>query len=91
MTMALECLENSSYALRAQGAGAVAAVAKAGNASRKAGHSGVRLVAIPPARLHSTVAAVAKALAGQIWEGKEALLHALAALGAPLVSFGPAT
>ena len=84
--MATGLLLNPTYVLRAQGAAAVAAVAKA--ATAKAG-GGSPPVSIPPATLRRTVAALVAALEGRLWDGKEALLHALAALAKPLAALTP--
>jgi proteasome component ECM29 len=86
LRLATGLLANPTYVLRAQGAAAVAAVAKA--AANKPG-GGASVVKIPPALLRRTVAALAAALSGRLWDGKEAVLHALAALAEPLASLTP--
>ena len=86
LRLATGLLANPTYVLRAQGAAAVSAVAKA--AAKKPG-GGESLVKIPPALLRRTVAALAAVLAGRLWDGKEAVLHALAALAEPLAALTP--
>lgn len=86
LQLATGLLANPTYVLRAQGAAAVAAVAKA--AARRPG-GGPAVVKIPPALLRRTVAALAAALAGRLWDGKEAILHALSALAEPLAALSP--
>jgi hypothetical protein len=66
--LAVGCLASPVYVLRAQGSAAVAAVAKA------------RALVLPPPLLVMACRGLCAALPGRLWEGKEVILDAVAAL-----------